>query len=250
MAATDGGGKGRSLKMLVAGLGALTASSARGEDTVDFKLLHYRESDGRTEVTNPELYYLHDFGAKGQVGLLLGYDSISGASPTGEASTLDATASASSAASAIPMANYSDTRQAASLTYTNRFGSHLPAVTLSWSRESDYSSNGLSLVDGWDLFGGRSTLHLGVGATQDRIEPVTLTDSFSKKSVSFSAGWTQVLGPRDLLDLSFGVDRLNGYLTDPYKLVTVGGVAMPEARPETRLRRTAVLKYGHYFMAR
>jgi hypothetical protein len=73
---------------------------------------------------------------------------------------------------------------------------------------------------------------------------------FTKRSQSYSLGWTQVLSPQDLLDVSFGLDKLGGYLTDPYKVVTVGAVTMPEARPDSRNRKTAILKYGHYFRSR
>jgi hypothetical protein len=157
------------------------------------------------------------------------------------------------------MAEYSDTRQAASLSYTRRFGSHLPTATLSWSHESDYRSTGFSLVDAWDLFGGRSILRLGAGTSSDQINPATMNVQFSKNSLSLLVGWTQVLGPRDLIDFSLGVDRLNGYLTDPYKLVTVPGtdpnapagstMAVGEIRPDSRNRMTAVVKYGHYFLS-
>ena len=240
----------RRVGIVATGIGALAATSAQARTEVDIKYLHYREQDGRTGVNNPELYFRHDFGDKGQLGMLLSYDSISGASPTGETPTLDATARASADSSTIPMAEYSDTRQAITLSYSRRFGSHLPSVALSYSKESDYLARGFSLVDSWDLFGGRATLHAGVGMSRDVIEPVDTGNSFSKESLSFSAGWTQVLGPRDLLDFSIGLDRLDGYLNDPYKLVTADGVASPENRPQSRSRKSAVIKYGHYFLSR
>ena len=240
------------MRAVAAGLGTLAGATARAADnTLDFRFLHYGESDNRTQVENPELFFLHDFGQNGQFSLLLGFDSISGASPTGEAPTAVATTSASGAHfGQIPSAYYTDTRRAASLSYARRFGTHLPSVTLSYSRETDYLSRGFSLVDSWDLFGGRSTFHYGVGGTSDLVEPVHTQDRFSKKSLSLSAGWTQVLGPRDLMDVSLGVDSLSGYLTDPYKVVTVGSSVLPETRPDSRSRRTLMFKYAHYFLSR
>ncbi len=251
MAATDGKA-GRNLGLLAAGIGALAGSTARADTTVDFRFLHYKEGDGRTQVSNPEIYMLQDFGEKGQFGLLLSYDSISGASPTGEMPTMDATASASSSSSSsIPKAQYTDTRQAITGSYSKRFGSQLPSITLSYSHESDYLSRGVSLVDSLDLFGGRSTLHGGIGITRDQIDPVGTNDSFTKSSDSYSIGWTQILGPRDLVDFSFGLDKLNGYLTDPYKRVTLDpNTSVPEVRPDTRSRKSAVIKFGHYFTTR
>lgn len=241
----------RGAGIVAAGIGALAATSARAQTEVDIRFLHYGEQDGRTAVNNPEIYFTHDFGRIGQVGLLLSYDSITGASPTGETPTMDATTSASGGgSSSIPMADYEDTRRATTLSYSKRFGSHLPSVALSYSKESDYMASGYSLVDSWELFGGRATLHGGVGVSNDKIDPVNTNDSFTKDSISYSIGWTQVFGPRDLLDFSVGLDKLSGYLNDPYKLVTAGGVAVPENRPDARSRKNAVLKYGHYFLSR
>ncbi len=58
MAATekDPKGVGR-VGLVAAGIGALTVTAARADGSVDFKLLHYRESSGRTQVTNPEIYF-------------------------------------------------------------------------------------------------------------------------------------------------------------------------------------------------
>ena len=246
MAATDR----RTIALIAAGLGAFAPSLLRADGTLDFKFLHYGESDDRTQVSNPELFWQQDFGERGQLGLLLGYDAISGASPTGEVPSLDAASGASASASDIPMVEYSDTRQAATGSYSIRLGSHLPSVSLSVSEEEDYLSRGGSLSDAWDLFDRRSTLHFGAGITRDRIEPVNMTETFHKEGTSFSVGWTQVLGPRDLIDLSYGMESLEGYLTDPYKLVTVGDVTMMEIRPEHRRRQSALIKYGHYFLSR
>ena len=238
---------------LAAGIGTLAGTAARaGDSTIDFKYLFYGESDGRTQVSNPELYFQHQFGEKGQLSFLFSYDAISGASPTGAGPTLDATTSASgtSAIGEIPMASYQDTRKAISASYMRRLGSHLPSLTLSYSRESDYLSRGASLVDSWELFGGRSTLHYGVGGTSDEVEPVNTDEQLPKSSLAFSAGWTQILGPRDLLDVSIGIDNLSGYLTDPYKVVSIGTETVPEVRPDSRSRNTVVFKYGHYFLSR
>jgi len=246
VAATDG----RRLALIAAGLGAFTSGPLRAEGSVDFKFLQYDESDNRTQVSNPELFWQQDFGERGQLGLLLGYDAISGASPTGEIPTLDATSGASASNSDIPMVEFSDTRQAATGSYSIRLGSHLPSVTLSLSEEEDYLSRGGSLSDAWDLFDRRSTLHFGAGITRDLIEPVNMTETFHKEGSSFSLGWTQVLGPRDLLDITYGLEALQGYLTDPYKVVTVGDVTMLEVRPDHRRRSSALIKYGHYFLSR
>jgi len=93
-----------------------------------------------------------------------------------------------------------------------------------------------------------------MGATSDKIDPVGTDDHFSKRSRSLVIGWTQVLGARDLCDISLGIDALSGYLTDPYKVVPVASAAglvnVPEIQPDSRSRKSAIFKYGHYFLSR
>jgi len=109
----------RELPWLAAGLGALAARDARGQSTVDTRFLFYKESGGRTEVLNPVILLNQDFGeSNGHLGLLLGYDAISGASPTGAYPTSDVTTSASGHlvnAGSIPQTNYTDARKSVKL---------------------------------------------------------------------------------------------------------------------------------------
>ena len=236
---------------MAAGIGAVAGGAAHAENSLDMKFLYYGESDGRTKVYNPDVLFQWEVGEKGQLGVQLGYDSISGASPTGGAPTLDATTSASSGGSGtIPMVDYKDTRKAMSLSYGHRFGAHLPTVDLSYSKEDDYLSRGVSLVDEIRLPGGLTTLHVGAGIQRDHINPVLTQSEFRKESLSASVGMTRVLGARDLFDASFSLTQLDGYLTDPYKIVPVAASAVPEIRPDSRSRNSLVFKYGHYFLSR
>src|SRR5207249_865046 len=68
-----------------------------------------------------------------------------------------------------------------------------------------------------------------------------------KRGVSLSLGLTRVLGARDLLDVSLGLERLTGFLTEPYKVVSVGTGVRPEARPSDRARWSVLTRYGHYY---
>jgi hypothetical protein len=246
----------RKLPWLAAGVGAFAAGDLRAQSNLEFRYLFYQESGGRTEVSNPWLYLNQDFGLKGgQLTLLLGYDAISGASPTGGYPTLDATTSASGAtSSSIPLANYVDTRQSASVSYARKFGAHLPSVDLSYSRENDYLSRGGGLTDAWTMANGRGALHLGLAISRDIVTPVAtpanpVRVSYPKSSDAFALGFSWIVGERDLLDVSASLTNLSGYLTDPYKIVPIGtGTATaPEIRPDARSRYAVVFKYGHYF---
>lgn len=252
----------RELPWLAAGLGSLAARDALGQSSVDSRFLFYKESGGRTQVLNPVLLYRPDLGQNyGQLGLLLGYDAISGASPTGAYPTSDVTTSASGHlinAGSIPQASYSDARKSASLSYERKFGAHLPSVDISYAKENDYVARGVAVSDSWTIAQGRGTLHLGAAFSRDLVEPVKnpITNpeganlQLDKSENGYSLGYTWILTERDLIDVSGSLMRLSGYLDDPYKVVPIGtgATTLPEHRPDTRSRRTLMVKYGHHYL--
>jgi hypothetical protein len=246
----------RRIPWLAAGVGALAARDAPGQSLIDTRFLFYKESGGRTQVFNPVLFVQQDLGETyGQLGLILGYDAISGASPTGAYPTSDVTTSASGhliQSGAVPTAQYRDKRKSVSLSYGRRFGAHLPTVDLSYAKENDYTARSVGLSDAWTMAGGLGTLHFGVSLSRDIVAPVTNHLRLPKSENGYSLGWTQVLGERDLIDVSASLMQLSGYLDDPYKVVPIGTpdamTTLPEHRPDTRSRRALVVKYGHEFL--
>ena len=243
--------KARKLRWLAAGVGACAAGGVHAQSNLEFRYLFYQESGGRTEVSNPWLYLNQDFGLKGgQLSLILGYDSISGASPTGGYPTADATTSASGAtSSSIPLAEYNDTRKSISAAYARKFGAHLPSVDISYSEENDYLARGAGLTDAWTMANGRGTLHFGAAISRDVVTPVTTGEHLPKSSNAVALGFSWIASERDLVDISASLADLSGYLTDPYQVVPIGtGTATaPEIRPDARSRYAVVFKYGHFF---
>ncbi len=245
-----------SFPLLAAGAGALAARGARAQSQIDAKLLYYKESDGRTQVINPLVNVHQDLGdAWGTLDLLLAYDTISGASPTGGYPSVDVTTSASGhtvAAGSLPLATYNDQRKSVGLAWGRKFGSHLPSIDVSYSKENDYTARAVGLSDAWTFAGGRGTLHGGVSFSSDIVAPVTNTLELPKKQQGFALGWTWILDERDLFDVSASLMNQSGYLDDPYKIVPVGTppalVEMPEHRPDSRQRWAVFGKYGHYYL--
>ena len=95
--------------------------------------------------------------------MIAGFDSLSGASPTGGYPSADVTTSASGStntSSSFPQAAYSDFRTSASLAYRRKFGAHLPSIDVSYSHENDYEARSIGISDSWTMAGGRGTLHL------------------------------------------------------------------------------------------
>ncbi len=245
----------RRLSGLAAGLGALAARGAHGQSFIDSRFLFYKESDDRTQVLDPMVLVHQDLGgARGALDLTLGYDSISGASPTGGYPTTTVTTSASgntSSSGSFPLAAYKDSRKAFSLGYSRKIGVHLPSIDVSYAKENDYTARSFSLSDAITMARGRGTLHFGASFGSDVVAPVTNDLSLPKKEQGYALGWTWILGERDLVDLSGSLMRLSGYLDDPYKIVPIGApgtsVTLPDHRPDSRSRKAGLVKYGHYY---
>lgn len=243
----------RTLPWVAAGLGALAARDACAQSNLDFRYLYYKESGGRTEVQNPTVLLNQDFGeGGGLLSLLLGYDTISGASPTGGYPTADTTSSASGSTTSgsVPLVAYHDHRRSGTLSYARRFGANLPSVDLSYSKENDYLARSAGFSDAWTLAHGRGTLHLAASASRDVVSPVTNHLALDKSENGLAAGWTWIVGERDLFDVSGSLMRLTGYLDDPYKIVPVGATTLPDHRPDARTRKALLAKYGHYYTVR
>jgi hypothetical protein len=244
----------RTLPWLLAGVGGMVARAASAQSYVDTCVLFYKESDGRTQVIDPVFRLHQELGdTVGQLDLTLGYDSITGASPTGGYPSIDVTTSASghtTASGNIPLANYKDQREALSAAYTRRFGAHLPTVDLSYSRENDYTARFASLADAWTMLEGRGTLHYGLSLSDDTVAPSNSQVEHPKRTASASLGWTWIVGERDVVDVSGSVTRLTGYLDDPYKVVPIGtassNVTVPEHRPDSRRRVALVGRSAHH----
>jgi hypothetical protein len=244
----------RRLPWLAASLGAIAAREATGQSFIDTRVLYYKESGDRTEVLNPNLLVHQDLGPTwGALDLHLAYDAISGASPTGGYPTLDVTTTASgktSAGGSVPVAKYHDARKAGTLSYSNKFGAHLPSIDVSYSKENDYTARSVGLSDAWTMAQGRGTLHYGFSIARDIVAPVTNNLRLPKSTNGYALGWTWIVGERDLVDVSGTLLGLSGYLDDPYKIVPIGPTATgssPDHRPDTRSRRALLAKYGHYY---
>ena len=169
---------------------------------------------------------------------------------------------------------------------------------LNLSTERDYFSGGASASVAHDFFSRNTTLSLGVsgsldvvralGGTPDRFALVPapapaaasgasgggvgslLEDgegegegevpkgNESKRVGDVLVGITQVLNRSTLMQLNYSVSRSSGYLTDPYKIMTVAlGGDSPlagdpvnyrhESRPDTRLKQAAYWEGKHTF---
>ena len=201
------------------------------------------------------------------------YDSMSGATPSGAVNNSTITFTGASGGVSVSgqaraLASFTDARLAQSLQWDHQLD-RLESMTFtaSLSVENDYRSFGGSAVYNIELENKRHKLTFGVSGTYDEVfrtggnnTPIKLsrvTDgSFAeegkKTSLEALAGFTTVINKRTLAQFNLGVSKSQGYLTDPYKLISIvddiNGVEYDqfyESRPDSRLRYTIAMAINH-----
>ncbi len=218
----------------------------------------------RTQVAEPMFRVTRLFPRGQSLSAQVDFDVITGASPSGAAPsgrvqtvTTPSGESRTVAANEIPMTEFEDARGALDLEWTAPVGSHVTATTGGhFSRESDYRSLGARGQVTLEAFQRLSTFTAGAGYNRDVIEPMGgvtagLTDGVltgdangDKRSRSFLLATSRVMTRRWLLGVTGSWTAEEGYLTDPYKVVSLVNRAdgltsgeLGERRPTSRLRR-------------
>lgn len=193
------------------------------------------------------------------------------------------------AAGELPKRGFSDTRVAMNLGWDKPLTRTLRTqLGVRGSAESDYTSFGLTGSLLMDLNQKNTTVSIGFGADGDHVKPgggkpVGMTSVFScgggggedededgeglefiteifsdysvdKEVSSLMLGLTQVLNKNSLLQFNLSQTRFQGYLNDPYKLITVYNSTTGdpvdyrfEARPDSRTANTALLQLVYGF---
>jgi hypothetical protein len=239
--------------------------------------LAYYHEDGRIQAIEPVVSASHDYGDGGNVSLNFTFDSLSGSSPNGalpsRAPQTFASPSAKSFATArrlyttasgnLPVdPDYSDARAAGGADWTVPI-TRLSRVTLDGkvSIEDDFYSGTASATFSHDFNEKNTTVSFGVNDESDIIQPIGNTPvplsnyaafekegNKSKNGVGALFGLTQVMTRNWLTQFNVAVDRFNGYLNDPYKIVSVldptGNTTgyVYENRPDSRTRRSVYLE--------
>jgi len=198
--------------------------------------------ESRATVVEPvgRLTRLFENGRALSLGLTL--DAITGASPTGALPTgqVVTTTSASghtttSSADATPTHPFQDFRGAVDLGWEEPLGTLVNATTSAhYSQEKDYASLGGGLKTSVDLLNRRFTLTVGGGVNRDRVFPVggtaqglasdtaaRIPGDNPKQVVTGLVGLSHVMSRRWLMGVTASQARETGYLTDPYKVISL-----------------------------
>lgn len=216
-----------------------------------------------------------------QISIRFELDVITGATPNGAtASNVPQTFTQSSGAGSYSVAanelpaddTHMDTRMAVSMAYRDKFTNDFSMnYRAHLSMEFDY----LSIGGGFDLvhdFNQRNTmLLLGVDYEFNNVHPVGNIPiefasmqppgeqqprgeaSTTKEVAGISLGFNQVITPRSLLQLKYSYAYANGYLNDPYKILSVveqgSGNTLDylfEGRPDERIIESIYSAYKVY----
>ncbi|NGY03874.1 DUF3570 domain-containing protein [Solimonas terrae] len=252
------------------------ATAADAKWDIDTAALYYAES-GRVSLFEPVVSANRNWDER-SLGAKLTLDTLTGPTPNGATpSSTPRTVTGPSGSTSyttqpgkIPLDDtFKDTRVALALDYSAPlFDDWKAAYGLNVSTEYDYRSLGGSLRVQRDFFEHNTTLALGGSFAADTVDPVGGApdplsvksnsggdddghggSSKSKSTFDLLAGVTQVLDPKSLLRVNLIYSHASGYLTDPYKILSVvGSDGEPlryvyEKRPGTRTKTGVYAEY-------
>lgn len=253
--------------LLAAGVPAAAhADAATPSWQLEASTLGYGEKS-RAKVVEPAVRLTRLFASGVTLSGQLVYDVITGASPTGarpaggvQTITTPSGGTSVTQAGALPLTSFHDKRLAYDLDWGQPVGALFKATTTGhYSIEKDYESKGVSEKFSLDTNRRLLTWSLGAGYNQDAVFPVggipvglspggTLADETrdSKTVSSFMAGVARVMSRRWVMALDATSATERGYLTEPYKVVSILDPTqtpvdhLTEKRPETRLRNSVL----------
>jgi hypothetical protein len=266
--------------------GGLVASGSNWK--IDSALLIYSEKD-RVSLAEPVLKLSKEIDDDEFINVRLVSDVLTGASPNGAAPTDTAqtftTPSGKSTytepANETPLDDtFKDSRGALNVEWDTPLGTNRRAIFgANFSNEHDYLSTGLSATFSQDINQRNTTLTLGLSMNKDTVSPeggvpvgfTEMTTPPTKKATDGSSkdknvkevlfGVTQIINRSTLMQLNYSNGQSDGYLNDPYKILSVldtnlsGDLRTPgdpssyvyESRPDKRTYQNIYWKGVHQF---
>lgn len=269
--------------LLASALPAAGQAAEGGNATqLDASLLFYGEA-ARVKVTEPQVRITRLYRSGQTLSALLGVDAVTGASPTGElpsgvVSTEVQTRTTPSgqvvvipppAPDQVPTATFKDTRVGLDAEWMRPFGRFTTTLGGHASHEKDYRSLGANGKLSIDLMRKLTTVTVGGGYNHDQVDPIggtriglsdgtelLTTDPDLKEVSNALVGVSRVLTRRWMMGVAAQRTWEKGYLTDPYKVLTLmepdSGLSVgtvTEKRPTTR-RRGSIQANSVYHLSR
>jgi hypothetical protein len=259
----------------------------------DSSLLYYGESDSRVQDVSAAISALRDFGDDRKLSATLTADTLTGASASGAIALGRPQTFTSPSGRAVYTTNagdvplddtFLDTRFALNASWTQPLARlYTFSAGVGFSTEYDYTHLGANLSLARDFNKRNTTVNASVAWSQDQVDPVggrpiplsQMLDvgnnsnkrdgSESKDVMDLLLGFTQVLNRTTVLRVNYSYSDSNGYLNDPYKLLSVvdsvtgdtltrtpigqgpDGVYLFESRPDTRTKQSLFAEVKHAF---
>lgn len=222
-----------------------SGAAAPGEWDVKTGLLSYSES-GRVNVVEPIASATKVTESGAILTLRALFDSITGSSPTGAAPSSNSQTFTSPSGNntytvqpgELPMRDMRDMRYAFGIDYEHELSRlYTNTITADVSSETDYFSLGVSDTVKRDFNNKLTTVSAGIGFTADTVAPgggapvemalfsdpapTGESEEKSKTTANLLLGVTQILSRRALTQLNLSYASSSGYLTEPYKFLSV-----------------------------
>ena len=273
-------------KKIVGLLSAATCSllctsvqAEEGDWDVDSAILFYAEDNDRVQAIEPVISGRKDLGDEEAVSFKLVIDSLTGASATGAVPSTQVqtftTASGNGTYQVAPNETpldpeFKDTRVAFSMNWEKPIDrNNRRNYGFNVSKEYDFTSISANGLWQHDANQKNTTYSYGANLEFDQVNPVggvpdpltSMNDqnkgssSDSRNIIDLLFGVTQVIDRSSLFQINLSLSEANGYMTDPYKLVSVvdgisGEPLAPELggqlfenRPDSRSRQSLYGKY-------
>lgn len=217
------------------------SAAAEGDWHLDTGALEYSEH-GRVSVFEPVARLKRDLANGTSLAAKIVFDVMTGASPTG-ATPSDKVQTVTSASGnsqqvtsgVVPLGPFRDRRASVELEYEQPLARTLKVVAGGHlSQETDYFSRGGTLTFAWDTSDRLTTITAGAGGNFDRVLPKggmrtglalssapAIPGSADKQAIDGLISVSRVLSPQWLVKLNYGHAWENGYLTEPYKIVSI-----------------------------
>lgn len=263
--------------LLSAATCSLLAAPAQAEDDawdVDTAVLYYAESDDRIQAFEPVISATKDLGDEELLSFKLVLDSLTGSSATGAVPSTQVqvftrpsgNGNYRVAADETPLdPTFKDTRVSLSMNWekpVDRYNRRNLGFNI--SKEYDFTSLAANALWRHDSNLRNTTWSYGLNLEFDEIDPVggapepltrmvdqnKMSSNESRSIVDLLFGVTQVINRSSLFQLNLSLSEADGYLTDPYKLVSVvdNSSGLPseqwfESRPDSRSRQSIYGKY-------
>lgn len=259
--------------------GGVNAAEDRGWQ-IDSAVLLYSEKD-RVDTVEPVLSASKTFDDDSVLNLKLVADSLTGASPSGATpSNVPQTFTRPSGkgsyvtpAGEVPLDDtFKDSRGEFRVQYERPLNRETRiSGGLAYSKEYDYTSAAANIGISRDFFEKNTTLSIALAYASDTLDPeggvpIPFASMIApgpdqprqgteedKTVTDFVLGLSQVINRQTVMQFNYGYSNADGYLTDPFKIVSVvddtSGETLDyvyENRPDSRVKQNLYWKTKHY----